>query len=361
MHRILYVLFLLVIHSSSQASELIRYSQGSASFPERIQWAFDSASGQKRFWIGYSVSRLMHPDETFMSGVSIHGDFRQLKKKPSLQEWISGVKADSKKDVKEVVETELKKLEKRERAKVWKEIGIFHRFQGGSKFPDRTIVINLSVWTSFDGPLYWIDKASHEESFLQLSTMYQKASAKQKEDLMAAIGVHPPEQAFPFFKKILTSQEPVEAQESAAIFAGELDTPEALQLLQQVAEKNPSSDVRESAVVGISEMRSEAAFQAICDIAQSHRDNELRETALAMLGDKDHPKATKILEEVAWFDSDSDIRETAVVMLGESEKGVPALLKIMEDHPSEETRETAVHILAETVAGRSVLKKKIKE
>ncbi|MCI0413365.1 HEAT repeat domain-containing protein [bacterium] len=362
MHRILIIFFLCAVHSSSSASELIRYSQGPASLPERIQWAFRSASGEKQYWIGYSVTRFMYPNEIFMSGVSINGDFRQLKNKPSLQEWISGVKIVPKKDVREIAESELSKLENSKRAKVWKEIGIFHRYQSGAKFPDRTKVVSLTVWTSFDGPLVWLGTATHEESFLQLSGMYQQTrSAEVKEDMMAAIGVHPPPIAFPFFKKVLTSQEPEEAQEAAAIFVGELDTPEALQLLQQVIETNPSEEVRESAVVGIAEFRSEESLQILSDVARNHRDSELRETALAMLGDTGNAKATKILEEIAWFDSDSEIRETAVVMLGERDDGVPALLKIMEEHPSKDTREIAIHILAESVAGRDILKKKIKE
>jgi HEAT repeats len=359
MRRILFILFLFIIQFSLSASELIRYSQGPASLSERIQWAFKSASREKQFWIGYSVTRFMYPNEIFMSGVSINGDFRELKKKPSLQEWISGVK--EKKVVREVAESELSKLEKSNRAKVWKDIGIFHRFQSG-KFPDRTKVVSLTVWTPFDGPLFWLGTATHAESFLQLSGMYQQTtSAEVKGEMMAAIGVHPPPIAFPFFRKILTSKEPQEAQEAAAIFVGELDTPEALQLLQQVVATNPSSDVRESAIVGIAEQHSDASLEVITDIARTHRDSELRETALAMLGDARHAKATKILEEIAWFDSDDEIRETAVVMLGEREDGLPALLKIMDDHPSKDTREIAIHILAESVAGRDILKKKIKE
>jgi ABC-type transporter Mla MlaB component len=360
MRRILFILFLFVIHSSVGASELIRYSGGATSLSERIRWGFQSASDKKQFWIGYSVSRFMYPDEIFMSGVSINGNFRH--KKPSLQEWLNGVKVVATKDAKQAAESELKKLEKQDRVKVWKEMGIFQRFQAGSKFPDRAQVIDLTVGSSFDAPLFWLGNAAHEESFLHLSGIYQQASSQEvKEEMMAAMGVHPPPMAFPFFKKILTSKEPEEAQAAAAIFVGELDTAEALQLLQQVTETNPSEEVRESAVVGISEIRSEAALGVLIDIARTHRETELRETALAMLGDARNTKATKILEEIAWFDSDEEIRETAVVMLGERNDGVPALLKIMENHPSKDTREIAVHILAESVAGRDILRKKIKE
>jgi HEAT repeats len=363
MHRILFVLFLFgVTHSSLFASELIRYPQGPASFQERLKWAFNTGSREKQFWIGYSILRFAYPNEIFMSGVSINGDFHQYKKTPSLLEWINGVKIEPKRDVREAAQAELKKLEKQDRAKVWKQVGIFHRFQRGMKIPEKTRVIDLTLFSSFDGPLYWLGDSSHEESFLHLSNLYQERQNKEvKEDLLAAISIHPVPLAFPFLKKILTTNEPEEVQEAAAIFVGELDTPEALQLLQEVAEKNASEEVREGAVVGISEMRSEAALQTLIDIARSHRDNELRETALAMLGDKENTKAMKVLEEIAWFDSDSEIRETAVVILGETKDGVPALLRIMEEHPSKETREIAVHILAETVAGRDILKKKIKQ
>src|SRR5918996_6244832 len=107
MRRILFVLFLFVINSSLDASELIRYSGGATSLSERIRWGFQSASGKKQFWIGYSVTRFMYPNEIYMSGVSIDGDFRELKKKPSLQEWLSGVKVEPKKGVRDIAESEL--------------------------------------------------------------------------------------------------------------------------------------------------------------------------------------------------------------------------------------------------------------
>ncbi len=360
MYRILYIFVLLFVQSNLFGSELIRYPNDQGSLQVRHKWALQAASAEKSYWVGYSVTRLMYPNQIFMSGVSINGEFRLNKKKPSLQEWIYGIKIEPTQDIKQAARAELQRPEKN-REKVWRDIGVFQRFQRGAKVPDRFQIMNLSVSSSFDAPLYWLGDATHEESFEHLISLYAQTPVQNKEDVMSAIGMHPARLAFPFLKKILTTSEPEEAQEAAAIFMGELDEPEALQLLQQVADKNPHESVREAAVVGISEMNSEASLQVLSDIARSHRDNELRETAIAMLADKEGANVTKILEEIAWFDSDEDIRETAVVMLGESEAGVPALLKIMEDHPSEDTREIAVHILAETVAGRKILKQKIKE
>jgi hypothetical protein len=359
MYRILVILFVLSLQACLFASDLVRYPHDQGSLQEGQEWALKNGSANQTFWIGYSVTRLMAPRGEFMSGVSISGN--SWKQKPSLQEWIYGIKDQKHASVKDAARAELDRDEKSQ-AKVWREIGIFQKFRRGAKIPEKWQVMTLTISGKFDAPLYWLGKVSHEESFRYLTGLYEQTSGpERKEDLMSAICVHPPQLAFPFLKKILTSNEPEEAQEAAAIFMGELDTPQALQLLQQVTEKNSHESVREAAVVGISEMRTEEALQVVSNIAKNHRDQELRETAIAMLGDKQGPKVTKILEEIAWFDSDEDIRQTAVVMLGESEAGVPALLKIMEDHPSEDTREIAVHILAETVAGRKILKEKIKQ
>lgn len=361
MYKIL-VPLLLVLHSGLFASELIRYPHPHGSLQERQKWAFETASKYQTFWIGYGVTKLMDPGSVFMSGVSINGTFRTQKGKPSLQERIYGIKTPPPtQSVQEAARAELDRTEKK-REKVWKEIGVFQRFRRGSRIPDRSQLITLSLPANFDAPLFWLGKAGDEESFSYLTGLYsQMNQEEQKEDLMAGISLHPAKMAYPFLKKVLISNEPEEAQEAAAIFMGEMDTPEALQLLQQVAESNSYENVREAAVVGISEMRTEAALQVVAGIAKNHKDRELRETAIAMLADKQGGKATKVLEEIAWFDPDEDIRETAVVMLGESEAGVPALLKIMDDHPSKETRETAIHILAETVAGRKILKEKVKQ
>jgi hypothetical protein len=360
MYRILGLLLFLSLQSCLYASELVRYPHQQGSFQAKRQWALQTASEHRTFWVGYSIPRFMDAHSEFMSGVSINGNWRN--KGRSLQEWIYGTKpATAPNTVRDAARVELGRTDK-SRVKVWKEIGIFHRFQRGAKIPDKSQILTLTMSVSFDAPLYWLEKISYEESFQYLTGLYSQIPDREgKEDLMSAIGVHPPQLAFPFLKKILLSNEPEEAQEAAAIFMGDLETPEALQFLQQVTEKNPHENVREAAVVGISEMRTDAALQVVSQIAKSHQDSELRETAIAMLADKQGGQATKILEEIAWFDSDEDIRQTAVVMLGESDAGVPALLKIMEEHPSEDTREVAVHTLAETVAGRKILKEKIKQ
>jgi len=358
MYRIFVFLFFFSLQSCLFASELIHYPRKEGSLQERLQWASQTASGHRTFWIGYSVERLMGTREEFMSGVSINGN--SFKKKPSLQEWLYGIKTDQPESVKVAAQMELERGEKSQ-TKVWKEVGIFQRFQKGAKSPDKLQILTLTMSNKFDGPLYWLGKVSYEESYQYISGLYSQTSDRViKEDLMPAIGVHPPQLAFPFLKKVLTSNEPEEVQEAAAIFTGELGTPEALQLLQRVTETNSRESVREAAVIGISEMRTDAALQVVYGIAKSHHDSNLRETAITMLADKPGGEAAKLLEEIAWFDSDEDIRETAIVMLGENEAGVPALLKIMEDHPSAETREMAVHVLAETVAGRKILKEKIK-
>ena len=359
MYRIFVALFVLSLQSCLFASELIHYPHSEGTLQERRQWASKTASAHRTFWIGYSVPRLMDQRSEFMSGVSINGN--SWKQKGSLQEWIYGTKPDRPDNIKDAARAELDRTEKSQ-TKVWKEVGIFQRFQRGAKVPDKLQIMTLTISGKFDAPLYWLGKASYEESFQYISGLYAQISDREtKEDLMPAIGVHPPQLAFPFLKKMLVSKEPEEVQEAAAIFMGELETPEALHLLQQVTETSLHESVREAAVIGISEMRTDAALQVVSAIAKGHRDSELRETAIAMLADKQGGKATKLLEEIAWFDSDEDIRETAVVMLGENEAGVPALLRIMEDHPSAETREMAVHILAETVAGRKILKDKIKQ
>ena len=360
MYRIVSIIILfLFVPLASFAAELHRYEGGSAPLQQRVDWAMKSAGSGKAFWIGYSVQRLQYPNHTFLSGVSINGAF-DTSKRPTLQEWIYGIRTPEPRDIKEAAKKELDRTAS-DRVKVWKEVGIFFKFDAGSKHLSRTQVMNLTINTRFDSPVYWLGQASHDESFDYVTQLYEHMAPNGKEDLMAAIGIHPPAKAFPFLKNILTSGEPADVQEAAAIFIGELETPETLELLKQVANTHQVDDVREAAIVGIAEMQSDQAIQTLYEVARSHQDKDLRETAIAMLADKQDGKVVKFLEELAWFDSDEDIRDTAVVMLAESEAGVPALLKIMEEHPSEETRETAVHMLAETVAGRKILKEKIKE
>jgi hypothetical protein len=362
MRRFLFLFVLFLPHSVLFAGDLVLYPEANSAFPLRMLWAFQNAADRSSFWMGYSVSRLMYPDETFMSGVSINGDFRFNSNKPTLQEWISGIQIVPKREIKDQAQNELNRLENRKKEKIWKEIGIFQKFERRQKIPEEICVIDMTVPHSFDASLYWLGHASDEESFQYLSGEYEHLENNQKkEDLLAAIVIHPPALSFPFLRRILEGKEAENVQESAAVFMGELDTPEALVFLQEVAGSNPWKDVREGAVVGISEMDNSESLKVITQIAISSSDKDLRETAMAMLSDKHDPLAFKTLEHIAWFDSSSDMRETAIAMLAETEEGVPVLLKIMDEHPSKETREVAVQMLAETIAGREVLKKKVKQ
>jgi hypothetical protein len=361
MRRLLFAFVLFLSHSIVFASDLVLHPDPKAPFAVRIQWVQQSATNASSFWLGYSVSRFAYPKEIFVSGISFNGGKWFDPGKPSLQEWVNGVRMVPRKEVKEEAQNELNRLEKKQKEKTWKEIGIFEKFERGQKVPDKICVIDMSVSHDFDSALYWVGHASDEESFRYLSDQYEHLNNQKKEDLLAAISIHPPAFAFPFLKKVLKGKEPENVQESAAVFLGEVDTPEALELLQDVAQNNSWKDVREGAVVGMSEMTSTDSLKVISEIAVSGPDKNLRETAMAMLSDKKDPQSFKTLEKIAWFDPNEDMRETAIAMLAETEEGVPVLLKIMDEHPSKETREVAVQMLAETVAGREILKKKVKE
>jgi len=343
------------------AGDLILHPEPKTAFPERIHWAFQNATNRSSLWIGYGVSRLKYPNETFVSGVTFHGGIWFDRNKPSLQEWIQGIKIVPRREVTDEAKSQLNRLEKNKQEKIRTEIGIFQKFERGEKIPEKISVIDLDVHYDFDAPLYWIGHASDEESFQYLSDQYERLKNDKKEDLLAAISIHPPALAFPFLKKILKGKEPENVQESAAVFMGELDIPEALVLLQDVAQSNPWKEVREGAVVGISEMDVPESLKVISQMALSSPDEDLRETAMSMLSDKKDSLSFKTLEQIAWFDSSSDMRETAIAMLAEKEEAVPVLMKIMDEHPSKETREVALQMLAETVAGREILKKKVKQ
>jgi HEAT repeat protein len=128
-----------------------------------------------------------------------------------------------------------------------------------------------------------------------------------------------------------------------------------------VVRTNSSQEVRESAIVGISDMSSADATTELAEIALSNQNKEIRSTAMAMLGDRNDEQALKTLEKIAWFDPDADVRSSAIAMMSEMKDAVPVLLKIVDDHPSKRTREVALQMLAETVAGREVLKEKLKQ
>ena len=156
MHRFVVILILFCLPAALIAGDLVRYSGPDASFQARVEWVRKAANKEKSYWIGYSVQRLMYPQETYISGVSIHGLFKD--KKPTLQEWIYGVRTPQHTDVKEAARAELDRSEKQSKSKIWKEIGIFQQFKKGSTIPSQTQVMNLTIASKFDGPVQFLRK-----------------------------------------------------------------------------------------------------------------------------------------------------------------------------------------------------------
>jgi len=350
---------LLLLHFPVFAAQLLVCPNLNAPMQQRLAWVFQTAD-PKSFWIGYSITRFADPEQTFISNVSFHGRIAFDDYKPSLRDWIDGTKT-RRQTAEAAAQSELDRLQHKKREKIWKDIAIFQKFRKGSPTPDTTCAIDMSMHYAFDEPLYWIGSVSHEESFDYLLKQYGHLSLERKQQWIGAISIHPSALVFPFLKRLLTTNEPEDVQSSAAIFLGEVDDPAALPLLQNVALTNLSKEVRQSAIAGIADNDSEESIKLLIEFAISSPDPESRQTAMAMLADKEDPQALRTLERIAWFDPDSDMRQDAIAMMSESEKAVPILLKIMDDHPSKETREAALRMLAETVAGRKVLKQKLKE
>jgi hypothetical protein len=333
-------------------------------------WAVESSAkikGQKGFYIGYSIQRMMGEHSYIRSGCDSHSS-----DEPTLNEIIYGKKSPLSrlprgKTIAEMAEAALKRVRahKGPEKKVLKEVAIMFYSDTKAKPPlgCKDIKINnLELPMDLeDGPILWLGKAEYDQSIALLENFYNRfkktASTDFKEDILTAVGIHgDTPRAFPFLKTVLTGNEPEEVREQAAFWIGEQQSPEAAKLLLDTASNDRSEEVREKAVFSLYRIRRKEADDALIHLAKHEKNRSVRKKAIFWLGQKAVKRSAEILTDVVNDEKDRSIQKAAIFALSQlsNNKGLDALIKIARTHKSLEVRKKAIFWLSQSEDPRAL-------
>lgn len=298
------------------------------------EWAFNSAAqkaGDKGFYIGYMIE---HEKE--------HSVRTGGHKGISLYEIIYGKKAAVKKSE--------------------KEIAILFLFGNRPKnrLDFREVDLNSMHYSAKldDVPLFWLGRVQWDDSIGFLKKCFKAADTnKNKEEIVAAVGIHGPNtEGFRFLKKVLTGDYVADIREQAAFWISQQHSPEAAKILIHTVYNDKSEEVRENAVFGLSMVDIKEADDALVKLAKKGKDKEIRKKAIFWLGQKASAKMGEILGDMVENDTDTDIQKAAVFALSQHPGGVSKLIKIADSHRSLKVRKQAIFWLGQSQDPRALNK-----
>jgi HEAT repeat protein len=335
-------------------SGIIRPGAELAALGAKFDWALGEApkAGPGRiFWVGFSIDRLMG-ESSHIGSYSVGGRGRDL----TVAEVLAGkTNAASSEDVRGAAKAALDRLESRRDAekKVWKELGIFFRYEAG-KTPvlSEVHITNLDLAFDFEAaPLFWLGKAPEGQSLALIERLYGRSDTdKVRQGLIAAAGCHgTPRLVVPFLAGVLAGDGSDDLRKDAAFWIGQQNDPDGLRILVKAAHTDRSKEVREGAVFSISQVDLPAAVDEIIALARGEGPRDVRKQAVFWLGQMASERSGRELEEFARRDGDIEIREQAVFALSQlpDNQGVDPLIKLAKTHPDPRIRKKAVFWLGE--------------
>lgn len=339
-------------------SEVIRHPGGTDGLSARLAWALrgqEKAEPVRRFWVGYSILRLMGENEMVGSFTDRLG-----KRQITVEEILAGkTRLDSGSsegsDVRRTAREVLDNLEhpKEPVKKVLKTVGIFLSYETGKTVRLEDVDLsNLDLSFDFKGrAFYWLGEAQEEESLELIKGLFAKAeSERAKKGLILAAGLHgTPRLVIPFLEKILKGDESDKLRKDAAFWIGQQNDAAGLRVLVRAAGSDFSKEVREGAVFAVSQVELPEAVDELIALARNARLADVRKQAVFWLGQAASEKAGPTLEEFARKDGDLDVQEQAVFALSQlpGNQGVEPLIKLAKTHPVPGIRKKAIFWLGE--------------
>ncbi|HEV8125280.1 MAG TPA: HEAT repeat domain-containing protein [Gemmatimonadales bacterium] len=133
---------------------------------------------------------------------------------------------------------------------------------------------------------------------------------------------------------------------------GDMGTPEALNVVAEVASKHPDSEIRRQAVEAIGQSDDHVwAIQELTRIARGDDDLEVRGEAIETLAEVESSAAVaNTLAQIAMSDPSEELEQKALETLADldDDLGIPAVIKAARTHPNRELRQKALEILGDS-------------
>jgi HEAT repeat protein len=154
------------------------------------------------------------------------------------------------------------------------------------------------------------------------------------------------DEAWPLLRKVMANSDDPVLRRRAIMVLGQVDHPEAFEMLVELARSDTDLEVRREAVFWLSQSsgHSDEAAQVLAEIALAPGDEELRQRAVFALAQTDSARAQETLRRVALDTSmSSEIRGAALMWISQSdEPALDFLRQVIASDPDLEMRKRAL-------------------
>lgn len=254
----------------------------------------------------------------------------------------------------------------------------------GNAIP-RLEIYNLERKREYSGyPVYWLGRASNEESLTLLKGLVANGNDEKVQDRVTqAIALHDDKSVGGILKSLTQKTNPEKVRRTAIFWLGHVegerdflanfvrDEQEPLEMRKQAAfglgvnkdkavlptlqslyaTVTPRELKRQLIFAASINENKEAAVDFLIQVASNDPERELRKQAMFWLGQKAGDRSLKFLSDVIEKnDSDAEIQKQAVTAIGQRRKdeAIPLLIKVAKTHPNLTVRKQAIFWLGQS-------------
>ncbi len=206
-----------------------------------------------------------------------------------------------------------------------------------------------------DVPFIWLDGVSSSASIRWLSGLVEAGERRYDDDdviekAISTIALHDDPTVLTALKRFVEHDQPEELREQTVFWIGSVGGHDAVDILLEIRDTDPSSEVREKVVFALTLPDVPEATDALIEIARNDRDSELRGNALFWLSNEAGERAAAAIENALENDPDTDVKERAVFALSNlpNDEGIPKLIHVARTNRNPEVRKQAIFWLGQS-------------
>lgn len=218
-------------------------------------------------------------------------------------------------------------------------LGVFLLHEAEGSAIARLEIYNLDRTREYSGwPVYWLGRATNEESLTFLKTLVDNQSGdKIRTNAVMAAGIHDDPRVSGMLKGFAQSSSPERLRSQAVFWLGQIGG-ETDFLSALLRDERENTEVRKQAAFAIGTSKDKAALNALQNAYSTIMQREVkRQIIFAMSINENQEEAVSFLIGIARQDGDSELRRQAIFWLGQKagERSTKFLNEIVNDNDAE--------------------------
>lgn len=236
-----------------------------------------------------------------------------------------------------------------------RELAVLYRAESGKIGQIRVFSENCTV-DAGGLSVVWLQGVKPSESVAYLSKFARADSndsakgEKLDRSALAAIALHADPSAIQALESFVAPGAPESLRKETAFWLAEARGAEGFQILQRMAQSDPSPDVRKQVTFAFSISKEPGALSEMIRMAHDDQSPQVRGQALFWLGQKAGEKAAKAITGSIENDPDTEVKKKAVFALSQMppEQGVPKLILVAQTNHNPQVRKAAMFWLGQS-------------